>query len=1248
VSNVATVSIAVNPLNDAPTAMDAAVSTDEDAPRAGTLLATDPEGDALSFSLMSGATHGSVTLLPDGNYTYTPAANYYGADSFSFKANDGKADSGPATVSITVNPVNDAPVASGDAASTNEDTLLTAALSTSDVEGDALTFSLVDAAAHGLVEVLPGGFFHYTPAANYNGTDSFTFRASDGKADSAPATVTIAVLSVNDAPVAADDAASTAEDTPKVIAVQANDSDVDGDTLKVAVASVTEPGHGTVTVNDDGTLTYRPETNFFGSDSFRYRADDGAAESNEAIVTVTVKPVNDAPVAVDSSVATDEDSPLAGTLGASDVEGDALSFSLAGNGAHGTASVQPDGSYLYTPAADFYGTDSFSFRANDGSADSNAAIVRVQVLPTPDAPVLADVGAKSVSEGATLSFALLASDVDLPDDALAFSLIAGPGNASVDASTGIFSWAPSEEQGPGTHEFTVRVVDSFGLEDTTGFSVTVNEDSSIDAGMQANDRTADTFRLYRDGADLKVELNGNVVFVRAFADVTTMTVSGSSDNDTLIVDLSGGDPLPAAGIAYDGRGVGDHDTLSLTGGTVGSLVYTPFDAHSGTVSVDGKLITYAGLEPIVDDLVVARREFVFGSGPDTIDVAVGDTRTLVTSPSSESVDFTNPSGSVTIRGGDGDDTIVVTGNPAYELLIDAGGGNNTVMSSFPVSALVTGTNGADIIDIGQSGVVLTMNVNGAVSTLSGAGRLIVNALGGPDTVTLHELTIPSTVDAGTGDDLVNASGVSAVGVLLYGSDGNDTLIGGAGNDMLFGGAGDDVLTGNAGADLLDGGAGNDTAVLKGIAPIAYWNLNETSGSTIADSAGTPQNGVFYGPHPDLNDQGPPASSAPFGAATGADFHDTSGEYIAVPHDPAFEVAQGTVQLWFNTRDANDNQTLFAKDRYGRNGGLRISLDDRDLRVDLEDGANVRAISTAGTSFNNLVKSNTWYQLTFTFGSGGMKLYLDGVLVGSNAYNGGLTGNREAIVIGGSNEQNRDTSGNLSRLKITEPFDGLIDEVAFYGQALTAQQIAQTRQRGALGVIAPEDQADTLISIEQTTVSQGAQVFTAAASASATDNVQVGSSWSERWPDLAQLIAGLEHHGLRELIGELKEQGLKLFGHTSGKPALFSVEGVTIGGDGHNAHGTVEGNVPGLGHGDDWIRGSANRHDANAPKGGESHRQEPAKVQENVKAPTVDWNDTYRGLAAPFVSSSGKGGTRGAGQSNLAEFDRSASGKKTSR
>jgi Ca2+-binding RTX toxin-like protein len=320
--------------------------------------------------------------------------------------------------------------------------------------------------------------------------------------------------------------------------------------------------------------------------------------------------------------------------------------------------------------------------------------------------------------------------------------------------------------------------------------------------------------------------------------------------------------------------------------------------------------------------------------------------------------------------------------------------------------------------------------------------LIIHALDGADTITLNDLTIAATVDAGAGDDVIDASGVSAVGVILIGGAGNDKLIGGAGSDSLFGGDGDDVLIGNAGIDFLDGGTGNNT-VIKGKAPIAYWNFNETSGSLLADIMGAPQNGVFYGPHRDLDDPGPPVSLAPFGAGTAANFHHTRREYIGVQHDPAFEVAEGSIQLWFNTRDADDRQTLFSKDRRGRNSGLSITLDDGDLRVRLESGRRAYTINTSGTSFNNLVNSDTWYQLTFTFGSEGMKLYVDGNLVGSNSYSGGLLGNREAIVIGGSNDRYRNGYRGWSRLSNSQPFDGLIDEVAFYDVALTAQEVSPT-------------------------------------------------------------------------------------------------------------------------------------------------------------------------------------------------------------
>ena len=200
-------------------------------------------------------------------------------------------------MSITVTAVNDAPVASDQAVATNEDTAKAITLSATDAEGSPLTYAIGTGPAHG---TLSGAAptVTYTPAANYNGPDSFTYKANDGALDSNVATVTITVTAVNDAPVAVNDSYSTNEDTPLTIAapgVLANDTDVDSATL-TAVAGQ-RPGHGTLTLNADGSFTYTPAANFNGSDSFTYKANDGSLDSNTATVTITINAVNDAPVA---------------------------------------------------------------------------------------------------------------------------------------------------------------------------------------------------------------------------------------------------------------------------------------------------------------------------------------------------------------------------------------------------------------------------------------------------------------------------------------------------------------------------------------------------------------------------------------------------------------------------------------------------------------------------------------------------------------------------------------------------------------------------------------------------------------------------------------------------------------------------------------------------------------------------------------------------------------------------------------
>src|SRR5213075_593388 len=226
------------------------------------------DGDALNAILVSQPTHGVLTLNTNGGFSYLPATNYLGSDSFTYRANDGALNSGIATVTITIGGVNDAPVAVDDSYTTPEDTQLTVIAAgvlanDSDVDGDALSAILVSQPTHGVLTLNTNGGFTYLPAANYNGPDGFTYQANDGALNSGIATVSITVTGVNDPPVAVNDSYTTAEDTQLTVisaGVLGNDSDVDGDTLSAILVS--QPTHGVLTLNTNGGFTYLPATNY--------------------------------------------------------------------------------------------------------------------------------------------------------------------------------------------------------------------------------------------------------------------------------------------------------------------------------------------------------------------------------------------------------------------------------------------------------------------------------------------------------------------------------------------------------------------------------------------------------------------------------------------------------------------------------------------------------------------------------------------------------------------------------------------------------------------------------------------------------------------------------------------------------------------------------------------------------------------------------------------------------------------------
>ncbi|MGQ0619411.1 MAG: Ig-like domain-containing protein [Panacagrimonas sp.] len=491
-SNLATVSIRVDISGtEPPVTVADRFSTAEDAPLtvgAPGVLANDlNQGVGTLRAIRVEATsNGTLALAPDGGLIYVPAANFNGADSFTYLASNDNGQSSPVTVSIVVDPVNDAPVAVADSFTTTEDTPLQIAArgvlaNDSDVDGNALTAIVETPPAHGTLELAADGSFLYTPEAEFGGSDSFTYRASDGSAQSAPATVNIIVGISDDLPVAADDAFATDEDLVLTIAapgVLANDTDPEGARLRAVL--VAGPQNGTLQLAVNGAFRYTPAADFSGTDSFTYQATDGTAQSAVATVMLTVRGIDDAPVAAPDSYSTPEDQVLTvatpGVLGNDlDADGSALTAVLVTGPANGTLALAANGSFTYTPAVDFTGLDGFSYSARDAATSSAPVAVTISVGPVGDPPIAAN-DAFTVAEGALLTIApagVLANDRDPEGTALTAVLVSGPenGNLSLDANGG-FTYTHDGSETT-TDSFTYRASDGLAQSASATVSLTV-------------------------------------------------------------------------------------------------------------------------------------------------------------------------------------------------------------------------------------------------------------------------------------------------------------------------------------------------------------------------------------------------------------------------------------------------------------------------------------------------------------------------------------------------------------------------------------------------------------------------------------------------------------------------------------------------------------------------------------------------------------------------------------------------------
>ena len=448
-SNVATVSITVTPVNDPPTANNDSYTVNE----GGTLSVaapgvlgndTDPDSPTLTAVLVSGPAHASsFTLNANGSFTYVHDGSETTSDSFTYRANDGSLNSNIATVSITVNPVNDPPVAANDGPySVLEGGTLNVAApgvlgNDTDPDSPTLTAVLVSGPAHAASFSLNAdGSFTYIHDGSETTSDSFTYKASDGSLFSNVATVSIAVTPVNYAPDANNDSYGVNEGGTLTIAapgVLGNDTDPDSPTLTAVL--VTGPAHAaSFTLNADGSFNYVHDGSETTSDSFTYKASDGSLFSNVATVSITVTPVNDPPVANDDTYAVNEGGTLnmaaPGVL-ANDTDPDSptLTAVLVSGPAHAASfALNSDGSFSYVHDGSETTSDTFTYKANDGSLDSNVATVTITITAVNDAPVVTAGGTLTFTEGdpaTVIDNTITISDSDSPNLASATVTISG-------------------------------------------------------------------------------------------------------------------------------------------------------------------------------------------------------------------------------------------------------------------------------------------------------------------------------------------------------------------------------------------------------------------------------------------------------------------------------------------------------------------------------------------------------------------------------------------------------------------------------------------------------------------------------------------------------------------------------------------------------------------------------------------------------------------------------------------------------
>jgi len=442
------ISIHVMGVNDIPSAQSMQINGIENTRIISQLIGSDIEGSPLEFNVFSQTENGMITITPTtGECVYIPSKDFVGMDTFSFTVHDGYTRSAPANVMINVEMGNRPPKAENATLEINEDTSKKYTLTASDMNHDPLTFEIVNPPTLGQIQMIDAqtGQFTYIPAPNKNGTDLFTFIASDGELESNAAAITVQIIPVNDRPQAQDSHLRLDEDFEKMGML--NGADIDGDAITFEIVKRPEKGILVLTHPQTGQYSYSPFLNHYGIDSFNFVVKDATMTSYTATVNIVIDPQNDAPTAMPLSFETLEDTPVSGVLQGTDIDDDALMFMLVDDPnalSQGILEINDatNGQFTYYPPENQFGQFIFNYYVTDSQLTAQPVPLTITINPTNDAPVVMN---KEVSTNINepLTISLFGADID--NDSLLFTVIDSPENGDFINEANTWKYVPKTD-----------------------------------------------------------------------------------------------------------------------------------------------------------------------------------------------------------------------------------------------------------------------------------------------------------------------------------------------------------------------------------------------------------------------------------------------------------------------------------------------------------------------------------------------------------------------------------------------------------------------------------------------------------------------------------------------------------------------------------------------------------------------------------------------------------------------------------